>query len=278
MRKQHKFLLLMIPLVLVLTGCGVDEALTTDPSGIWDWIVYILAQLIVQLGHIFGDNIGWGLVMATLIVRIAMIPLYRKQIKSTEAMSKIQPEIKKIQDKYKNVPKDDREGQMKMQQEMSALYKRHGVNPLAGCLPMLIQMPILFAFYDAIRGLLMNGQTVANEGLLNLTDGVGMSSQFLGFELSERVILFAILSALTTFISSKLSMMGQETPKGAAGDVSKSMLTVMPFMILMMGLTLPGALSVYWLVGNLVTIAQTVYFKRDKIFNSRRKEITNIKK
>lgn len=280
MKKQHRFLLLMIPLVVILTGCGEQTPITPDPSGIWDWVVYGLAQLIVQLGHIFGDNIGWGLVLATLIVRIAMVPLYRKQIKSTEAMNKIQPEMKKIQDKYKNVAKDDREAQMRQQQEMSALYKRYNVNPLAGCLPLLIQMPILFAFYDAIRGLLLNGQYMTppgpnNQGLLNLTDGIGMSSQFLGFELGERVIVFAILAALTTWLSSKLSMMGTETPKGAAGDVSKSMLTVMPFMILMMGFTLPGALSIYWLIGNLVTIGQTVYFKRDKIFNSRRKEIAS---
>ncbi|WOO87475.1 membrane protein insertase YidC [Mollicutes bacterium LVI A0039] len=280
MKKQHKLLLLMIPLVVVLTGCGVQEPLTTDPSGIWDWIVYGLAQLIVQSGHILGDNIGWGLVAATLIVRIAMIPLYHKQTKSTEAMNKIQPEMKKVQDKYKNVPKDDREGQMRMQQEMSALYKRHGVSPLAGCLPLLIQMPILFAFYDAIRGLLLNGQMVtppvaAEQGLLNLTDGVGMSSEILGFNLAEPVILFAILAAATTWLSSKLSMMGQETPKGAAGDVSKSMLTIMPFMILLMGWTLPGALSIYWLIGNLFMIVQVLFFKRDKIFNSRRKEITN---
>lgn len=280
MKKQHRFLLLMMPLVVMLTGCGTPVPLTTDPSGIWDWGVYLLAQLIVQLGHIFGDNIGWGLVLATLIVRVAMIPLYRKQIRSTEAMNKIQPEMKKIQDKYKNIDKSDKDAQMRQQQEMSALYKRYGVNPLAGCLPLIIQMPILFAFYDAIQGLLMNGTYVgeaANIGLMNLTHGVGMSSQFLGFELSDRVLLFAILAALTTWISTKLSMLGTETPEGAAGDVSKSMLTIMPIMILFMGWTLPGALSIYWLVGNLVTIAQTAYFKRDKIFNAKRADLMNNK-
>ncbi len=278
MKKQHRFLLLMLPLVVMLTGCGTPVPLTPDPSGIWDTAVYWLAQLIVQLGHIFGENIGWGLVFATLIVRVAMIPLYRKQIRSTEAMNKVQPEMKKIQDKYKNVAKDDKEAQMRQQQEMSALYQRHGVNPLAGCLPLLIQMPILFAFYDAIQGLLINGQYMdpvqaANQGLINLGGG-DMASTLLGFDLGVPVILFAILAGLTTWISTKLSMAGTETPEGTAGDISKSMLTVMPIMIFVMGLTLPGALSIYWLVGNLVTIAQTAYFKRDKIFNSRRVELT----
>lgn len=278
MKKQHRFLLLMLPLVVVLTGCGTPTPIDVDPSGIWNTVVYWLAQMIVQLGHIFGENIGWGLVFATLIVRVAMIPLYRKQIRSTEAMNKVQPEMKKIQDKYKNVAKDDKEAQMRQQQEMSALYQRHGVNPLAGCLPLLIQMPILFAFYDAIQGLLINGTYMdpvqaANQGLINLGGGA-MSSSLLGFDLGSRVILFAILAGATTWLSTKLSMAGTETPEGAAGDISKSMLTVMPIMIFVMGLTLPGALSVYWLVGNLVTIAQTAYFKRDKIFNSRRAELT----
>ncbi|WOO89235.1 YidC/Oxa1 family membrane protein insertase [Mollicutes bacterium LVI A0078] len=278
MKKQHRFLLLMLPLVVVLTGCGTPTPIDVDPSGIWNTVVYWLAQMIVQLGHIFGENIGWGLVFATLIVRVAMIPLYRKQIRSTEAMNKVQPEMKKIQDKYKNVAKDDKEAQMRQQQEMSALYQRHGVNPLAGCLPLLIQMPILFAFYDAIQGLLINGTYMdpvqaANQGLINLGGGE-MSSTLLGFDLGSRVILFAILAGATTWLSTKLSMAGTETPEGAAGDISKSMLTVMPIMIFVMGLTLPGALSVYWLVGNLVTIAQTAYFKRDKIFNSRRAELT----
>ncbi len=276
MKKQHRLLLLMMPLVVMLSGCGSPAPITTEPSGLWDWMVYILAQLIVQLGHIFGENIGWGLVFATLIVRIAMIPLYRKQIKSTEAMNKVQPEMKKIQDKYKNVAKDDKEAQMRQQQEMSALYQRHGVNPLAGCLPLLIQMPILFAFYDAIQGLLINGtytNEAVNQGLINLGGGA-MSSSLFGFELGERVILFAILAGATTWLSTKLSMAGTETPKGTAGDVSKTMLTVMPIMIFVMGLSLPGALSIYWLVGNLVTIAQTAYFKRDKLFNSRRAELT----
>ncbi len=278
MKKQHRFLLLMLPLVVMLTGCGTPEPLTQNPSGIWDTAVYWLAQLIVQLGHIFGNNIGWGLVFATLIVRVAMIPLYRKQIRSTEAMNKVQPEMKKIQDKYKNVAKNDKEAQMRQQQEMSALYQRHGVSPLAGCLPLLIQMPILFAFYDAIQGLLINGQYMdpvqaANQGLINLGGG-DMASTLLGFDLGSRVILFAILAGATTWFSTKLSMAGTETPEGAAGDISKSMLTIMPIMILVMGLTLPGALSIYWVVGNVVTIAQTAYFKRDKIFNSRRAELT----
>lgn len=276
MKKQHRLLLLMMPLVVMLSGCGSPAPITTEPGGLWDWMVYILAQLIVQLGHIFGENIGWGLVFATLIVRVAMIPLYKKQIKSTEAMNKVQPEMKKIQDKYKNVAKDDKEAQMRQQQEMSALYQRHGVNPLAGCLPLLIQMPILFAFYDAIQGLLINGtytNEAVNQGLINLGGGA-MSSTLFGFELGERVILFAILAGATTWLSTKLSMAGTETPKGAAGDVSKTMLTVMPIMIFVMGLSLPGALSIYWLVGNLVTIAQTAYFKRDKLFNSRRAELT----
>lgn len=273
MKKKYRLFVLILPLVLLLSGCGANGPITTGPSGLWNWFVYLLAQIIVQLGHIFGNNIGWGVIFSTLIVRCVMIPLYRQQNKATENMNAIQPELKKIQEKYKKVSKSDKNAQMHEQQEIQAVYKQYGVNPMAGCFPILIQIPLMIAFYDAIQGLLIAGKyttpaQAANQGLLNLTGGVGMTSTLLGFNLDERVIVFAILAGVTTFISTKLSMAGSEQPKGTAGDVSKGMLTIMPIMIFVMGMTLPGALSIYWLVGNLVTIAQTVFFKRDKLFNT----------
>lgn len=101
MKQLCKLFVLLLPLVILLSGCGATEPITTDPSGIWNWFVYLLAQMIVQLGYIFGNNIGWGLVCSTLIVRCIMIPLYSQQNKATENMNYIQPEIKK----YKRNPR-----------------------------------------------------------------------------------------------------------------------------------------------------------------------------
>lgn len=269
---KFKLILLLIPMTLILTGCD-NSPITENPSGIWDWLVYGLAQLIIVLGKVFGNNVGWGIVASTIVFRVLMIPLFRKQTQSTAKMQEVQPEIKKINEKYKN--KKDRETQAKKNQEIQALYKRHGVNPLSGCLPLLLQMPLLFAYYDAVTGLLINGKyddttDVAYQGLINLGAG-DMTQQLLGFDLAEPVIFFAIIAAVTTYFSSKLSMAGQN--KSQANDMMKSMTIVMPIMIFVMGITLPGALSIYWATSNSITIAQTAYFKRDVLFNTNTKAI-----
>lgn len=266
--------------MIILTGCAENAPITTDPSGIWDTIVYFLAQAIIFFGRIFGNNIGWGIVITTIIFRVVMIPFYRKQLQSTEEMSKIKPEIDKITAKYKG--KSDQDSKLKQQQEMSALYKRHGVNPLAGCLPMLLQFPLLLMYYDAIQGLLLNGlytepvQT-AEQGLINLGAG-DMAQTFLTIDLASPALIMAILAALTTYLSTKLSMMGQKTPQNSenkTADMMKPMLIIMPIMILFMGLSLPSSLSLYWVTGNIMMILQTIFFKRHVLFDRNINKISN---
>lgn len=100
----------------------------------------------------FGiQSIGVTIIVFTILVRVLMLPLAIKQQKSTQEMQKIQPELKKLQEKYKD--KKDQEQQRKYQEEMSSLYKEHGVNPFGGCLPLLIQMPIIFALFAVLRNI-----------------------------------------------------------------------------------------------------------------------------
>ncbi len=96
-------------------------------------------------------SLGWSIIIFTIFVRIILLPLFFKQQKSMQGMQKIQPEMKKIQDKYKN--RKDKESQQQMQMEMSQLYQAHGVSPLGGCLPMLVQMPIIFALFQVLRNI-----------------------------------------------------------------------------------------------------------------------------
>jgi YidC/Oxa1 family membrane protein insertase len=169
-------------------------------------------------------------------------------------MAVLKPEMDKIKKKYEG--KTDQESKMKMQQDTSALYKRHGINPLAGCLPLLVQMPLLFAFYAAISNLLVY------EGLA-LYGASDMSQSFLLWSsLGEPVILFAVLAAITTYMTTALSTYGTDQ---ADNQMMKTMKYVMPGMILVMGLSFPGALSLYWLIGNVFTIVQTLIIKRDDI-------------
>ncbi len=271
MKKKH--MLLIIPLLILLTGCGTAQGNLTGPdtTGFWETINKIFSYCIIFFGRLAGNNVIWGLVIMTLVVRIAMVPLYKAQITSTAKMSKVQPEIKKLQEKYKD--KKDKDQQAKFAQEQQAIYKRHGVNPLAGCLPSLLQMPLLFAFYGAIENLLVytdkTGQTA-----LYLFDAADMSKDFLFFgDLSHASIPLAILAALTTYFSTKVSSMGSGNGNT---DMMKTMTYAMPVMILFFGFTLPGAMSLYWLIGNIVTIVQTLVIRREDIQKNRmRKKLEN---
>ncbi len=262
---KSKKLLFIIPILLItLSGCGVDANHTVGPNdvdSIWNFVVYIFSVSMIWLGRLLGNNIIYGLIAITLLFRGMMVPMYKKQIVSQEAMTKVQPEVKKIQDKYAG--KTDNESKMKMNQEMQSIYKRHGVNPLAGCLPLLLQMPLLFAFYDAIQNLLIY------DGLDKYANTSDMSTSFLLWnDMGERVIVFAILAALTTWYSTVLSSAGQD-PNASGAAMMKQMSIIMPIMILFMGFSLPGALSLYWVLSNGVTIIQTLVLKRDKIAAAR---------
>ena len=115
-------------------------------SYVWVWI----HDLLVLLGMSSGSGIAWvlSIVLLTILVRIAIIPLFLKQIRSSRAMQAIQPEMRKIQEKYKG--KKDQVSRQKMMEETQALQRKHKVSPFASCLPMLVQMPVLFGMYRAI--------------------------------------------------------------------------------------------------------------------------------
>lgn len=118
-------------------------------------IAKIFGEIMNAIYSVFGsigiESLGISIIVFTLIVRSLMLPLAFKQQKSMKEMQVIQPELKKIQDKYKN--KKDPESQQKYQMEMNKLYQEHGVNPLGGCLPMLVQLPIMFALFQVLRNL-----------------------------------------------------------------------------------------------------------------------------
>ncbi|MFV0288217.1 MAG: YidC/Oxa1 family membrane protein insertase [Mycoplasmatales bacterium] len=281
--KRLKLILLMIPLTLALTGCGAQ--ISTEASGFWNWLVIIFAKCIVFFGEIFGNSLGWGLIIMTLIIRFAMIPLYGKQIKSSEQMKLIQPKINALNKKYEG--KKDQDSQRKKAMEQQAIYKEAGINPLAGCLPMLLQLPLLFAFYDAIQYLVPAQATVEQlkeqgktviYGLEQLNSSIDVSDKFLGiFDLSNPVIIFAILAAATTYLTTYVSMIGQAKDAPGAG-MMKNMMIIMPLMILVFGITLPGALSIYWCVGNIVSVGQTLYFKRSTLQTYRQQKNFKAKK
>ena len=198
-----------------------------------DFIAGGLGWVLEQIVSV-TQSYGLGIILTTIFVRLLLFPLTMSQNKSMVAMRKIQPELQAIQKKYAN----DKEEQQK---QTMALYQKHKINPLGGCLPMLVQLPILWAFFRVLQNI------PADETAI-----------FLGFwALSEPdpFYIFPILAAATTFLQSKLA---------ATGDMSqqKSMLIVMPLMIGMFSLRLPSGLVLYWIVGNIFSIGQQLWINK----------------
>lgn len=197
-------------------------------------VLNLFYSLTEQAG--FGSY-GMAIILLTVVIKLVLHPLTLKQLKSMKAMQKIQPELKNLQEKYKNKPQV-------MQQKLAQLYQKEGVNPLAGCLPMLIQMPILMAMYYT---------------LYNFDYGAAEPS-FLwlpSLSATDPLYILPILSALTTFIQQKLSM--TETTQQ-----TKIFMVVMPLFIGWISLNFPAGLVLYWVTMNIVQIIQQIWiFKKD---------------
>lgn len=214
---------------------GIFGSLFEPIENILSAILSALYTVTEQLG--FGSY-GLAIIFLTIIIKILVYPLTKKQIKSMKAMQKIQPEMQKLQKKYKDNP------QM-MQKKLMELYQKEGANPMSGCLPMLIQMPILMAMYYT---------------LFNFDYG-GVAPSFLWLpSLSETdpLYILPVLSALTTFLQQKLSMSSESTQQ------MKTMMIVMPLFIGFISLNFPAGLVLYWVTMNVVQIVQQIWiFKKD---------------
>lgn len=198
-----------------------------------DFLSNIVQQVIIFLYSITDamgmPNYGLAIVIMTVIVKLILYPLTKKQIESTKAMMSIQPKMKEIQEKYK----DDKQ---RLNMELANLYKNEGVNPLAGCLPLLIQMPIMIGIFYGIRDFSYAGPTnfLWMENISN----------------PDPMYILPILSAVTTFIQSKQTMPDTSSPQ------NKIMLYFMPLFIGYISLTFPAGLVVYWVVMNIMQIGQ----------------------
>ncbi len=224
----------------LLSGCTeYNQPITSESKGFWnEYIVWPLSQLIIWVAE-FAGGYGISIIIVTLIIRLAILPLMIKQTKSSKAMQAIQPEMEALKQKYSS---KDQATQQKLQQETMALFQKHGVNPLAGCFPLLIQMPILIGFYHAIS----RTREIAEHN-------------FLWFDLGspDPYYILPLVAGATTFIQQKMMMAGtaNQNPQMAM------MLWMMPIMIIVFAISFPAALSLYWVVGNIFMIVQTYFIK-----------------
>lgn len=208
-----------------------------------------------------------AIVGLVLVVRAALIPIFVKQIKSQRNMMLVQPELQKLQKKYKG--KTDRESKERFAKEQMALYKRTGSNPLSSCLPLLLQMPIFFSLFSVLN----NAQRdLAGVGLMtkNLANsfsqaeifGAKLSATFFGSdELNVKIIagIMIVLMSASQFITQKQIMAKNQNPATQNSQfmqTQKIMLYALPLVFLFSGLTFPLGVMTYWLVSNFWTMGQ----------------------
>lgn len=243
MSKKVVAISLIVTLAVFLTGCTVEDMQQRelDRSGIWGSFVGILSDMIDNIANMINSNeniysYGLSIMIVTIIIRFITLPFMLKQLKSTKAMQKLQPEMEALKEKYKT-------NQEKLNQETMKLFQKHNVNPMAGCLPLFVQMPILIAFYQSI---------MYNEHIRAAT--------FLFLELGQKDVTYVlpILAAVTTYLQQKTTMAG-----GNSNPQMKMMLYFMPVMIFFISSSLPSALSLYWFYGNIFSIVQNLFVYRD---------------
>ena len=208
-----------------------------------DFVVHVLNAIYGVVG-----NYGVAIIIVTFLMRIIIFPLTLKQEKSMKKMRDLQPELEKIKEKYKDNPQE-------LQKQTAEIYRENGVNPLGGCLPLLIQMPIFVALYYAFIG-----------------DAIPADAKFLWFTLKQPDRLFMlgkfafnllpILNVGVTFIQQKImtsATSGQET-----NQQMQSMLYMMPLMMLFIFYNMPSGVTLYYLVSGALSLVQQYFILKGR--------------
>ncbi len=198
------------------------------------WLLNWLYHVTVSVGL---PSYALAIILLTIIIKTALYPLTQKQMRSLLAMQQLQPKIKEIQAKWKN--KDPQ----KMQKLLIELYKEHNVNPAAGCLPLLIQMPILFALYRSLwKFPYINTAHASFIWVESLSD-------------KDPFFILPVLAALTTYLQSKMTTTTND-------PTQRMMLYMMPVFIGWISSTLPAGLVLYWVMFNVVSIVQQYFINK----------------
>lgn len=217
--------------------------------------------LILLYNTVAFKDLGLAIIILTVLIRLALYPLSRKAIQSQKAINALQPQIKGIQKKHK----DNKEEQAR---QMLALYKDHKVNPVSGCLPILIQLPILIALYRVF----FTGLDVAQLNMLYsfVPRPESLNLMFLGLlDLSQRSVILAFLAGILQFIQSKMIMPKRQTKVQTktggldfASAMTQQMTYFMPLMTVFIAFNLPAALPLYWTAITLFGIIQQRFTPR----------------
>lgn len=217
-----------------------------------------ILNVLIFLYHLLGDSFGLAIVGLTVAIRAILIPLTAPAMRSQQKMMELTPKLAELKKKHAD--------KLKLQQAQLALYKSHGVNPSAGCLPQIVQIIILIALYQVFNNFLQGGTI----------DGAAVNMSFIWLDLAkpDKFYVLPILAGLTQLIYSLMLRPGTEHPHlreklvskpevkmeknemSMAAEIQNQMLFMMPLMTLVISLRFPSGLSLYWVVMTVFSIAQ----------------------
>jgi YidC/Oxa1 family membrane protein insertase len=219
-----------------------DPQLTAvQDYGYFEFIAKPLLKGLLWINKYVG-NYGWSIILLTVVINLVIFPLMLKQQVSMLKMQKIQPHMRRLQDQYKKLKANDPR-RTQVQAEMMGLYKQHGVNPMGGCLPLLLQMPFFFGFYSALA---YSIELRRAPWILWIND----LSQY------DPYYMLPILMAVAMIIQQKL------TPTANLDPAQARMMMLMPVVMTFMFLRVSSGLALYWLTGSLVGLVQQVFMNK----------------
>lgn len=221
-------------------------------DGLWTTLfVKSLAWVIIKIGTI-TNNYGWAIILVTILIRLALYPVTKKTAMQSENMKKAQSKLEKLEEKYRN--RNDKEAQMMKAQEMMKIYKDYNINPMSGCIFAFIQIPLFFAFYEALYRL----PVVLEENFFFINLGITPSAAFQNGQ--YYYVIFIILVIAATYFSFKLN--SSTNPTGEQAKQMKIMSNMSIIMISIASINISTGIALYWIVNSTFTIVQNLLVKR----------------
>ena len=243
---------------MLLRDNGLEEL--APPGFFGQFVVYVSEML--SWFYAWTGNFGWAIILFTLVTRIILFPLMRKQFHSMSAMTELRPKMEKLQQRYptrkklqelhpnmsqEEIMKRDRENRQQLQQKMMEMYREEGVNPLGGCLPLVVQMPILLLLYRAI---------IENAEAIHLSPGFLWMPDL---AMQDPTWIIMILTVGTLVLQSKTNPMQASSPQ-SAGQQNMMMIFMGGFMLLALH-NFPAGLWLYYFLTNVVQVSQQVFVR-----------------
>jgi YidC/Oxa1 family membrane protein insertase len=243
-----------------LPKCDNFKITSGKYEGLWtSFLVKPLAFVLLAIGRLLGftGKYALSIIIVSLAIRLIAYPVTRKTALQSELIKKAQPELNRIQKKYQG--KEDQESMMKQNQEILMIYKKYNINPMAGCLFSMLQLPLFIAFFEAVQ----RTPALFEDKFLGLQLGTTPVAGFTTATFYAYIILMLIIAA-TTFYSFKMNSTGNMQDPSM-----KTMPYMMSGMIIITALFMPSGLGIYWATSNLFTIVQNIIVKRSKEANGK---------